>query len=152
MARENRLWDWLHEGGKAVKRLHMRRVENRVSEGDPDVDGCFDGDYFELELKGCNRPKDPATPLDFEVRQAQVLWHRKRWKVGGRVWLYVRVGVGRDVRRYLVPGSMTGIVRDGVTEERLAALSVLRPDHSVLELLRRAVRRDGTEPDPPPLA
>lgn len=145
MARETRLWDWLRDGLKLKRLLHMRRVENRVSEGDPDVDGCWDGKYFELELKGTNRPKDPATKLDIEVRQAQVLWARRRWIAGGNVWVYVRVGFGADVLRYLVPGSLIAIVKDGVTEEQLRLMSVLPPNHTPSQLLERACRRTGRE-------
>lgn len=151
MARETRLWDWLRTGLKTYKGLHMRRVENRVSEGDPDVDGCCNGKYFELELKGCNRPRSRETLLDIEVRQAQVIWHRRRWKAGGNVWLYIRVGFGRDVRRYLVPGSLSIVVRDGVTEDQLFALSVLNPEHSPTDVLHRACHRKGTEAGVPPM-
>ena len=55
------------------------------------------------------------------------------------MWLYVRVGKGRDVRRYLVPGSLTGQVKAGVTEAELARLSVLPPGHTAAELLAQAV-------------
>lgn len=137
MAREVRLWEWLRDNLKGTAGLHMRRVENLVSDGDPDVDGCWEGRYFELELKGCDRPK-LGGPLGFEVRRSQVLWHRRRWRCGGNVWLYARVGRGRDVRRYLVPGCRTGLVAEGVTEEQLAALAVLPPDHSAMDLLRYA--------------
>lgn len=143
MAREVRLWEWLRDGLRGVKGLHMRRVENLVSEGDPDVDGCWDGRYFELELKGCDRPARGGC-LGFEVRQSQQLWHRKRWRCGGNVWLYVRVGRGRDVRRYLVPGSQTAVVRRALEskvldEPALAELSVLAHNHTQRELLERAV-------------
>lgn len=138
MAREVRLWEWLRDGLRGVEGLHMRRVENLVSEGDPDVDGCWQGRYFELELKGCDRPARDGT-LDFDVRQSQVVWHRRRWRCGGNVWLYVRVGKGRDVRRYLVPGCKTALVKEGVTEETLASMSVLPADHRPADLLARAV-------------
>lgn len=143
MAREVRLWEWLRDQLRGTEGLHMRRVENLVSEGDPDVDGCWNGRYFELELKGCNRPKQGGL-LDFDVRQSQVIWHRKRWRCGGNVWLYARVGMGRDVRRYLVPGFKTALVKEGVTEEQLAAMAVLPPDHTALELLRFATDSLGT--------
>ncbi|UTC27993.1 hypothetical protein [Stenotrophomonas phage A1432] len=120
--------------------LHMRRVENLVSSGDPDVDGCINGVYFELELKGCNRPKHGGV-LDFEVRQAQVVWHRKRWRVGGNCWIYCRVGRDRDIQRYLVPGDKAQILADGVTEAQLAELSLISPDldaKSVLAFVRQA--------------
>lgn len=120
--------------------LHMRRVENRVSSGDPDVDGCLLGTYFELELKGCNRPKLNGK-LDYEVRQAQVVWHRKRWRVGGNCWIYIRVGAGREVKRYLVPGCKAQLVADGLTEDQLEALSVMPPVHlpqAVLAFVKQA--------------
>ena len=134
MAREVRLWEWLRDRLKGTPGLHMRRVENLVSSGDPDVDGCWNSRYFELELKGCDRPKRDGL-LAFEVRPMQVIWHRKRWRCGGNTWIYARVGIGRDVRRYLVPGFKAQQVRDGVTESQLAAMSVLPPDHTPLELL-----------------
>lgn len=120
----------------------MRRVENLVGEGDPDVEGCWEGTYFELELKGCDRPTREGK-LDFEVRQSQVVWHRKRWKCGGNLWLYIRVGKGRDVRRYLVPGNLTGHIKEGVDEEALARMSMLPPGHSPSELLERVVSGRG---------
>lgn len=135
MAREARLWEWLREGLKGTEGLHMRRVENQVGAGDPDVDGCYQGRYFEIELKGCNRPKRGG-PLDFEVRQAQAIWHRKRTKAGGNTWLYIRVGEGRDVRRYLVHGGLASSIREtGITEEQLAALTRLPLDHSPADVL-----------------
>ncbi len=138
MAREVRLWEWLKDNLRGTEGLHMRRVENLVSEGDPDVDGCWLGRYFELELKGCDRPAKDGL-LNFDVRQSQVVWHRRRWKCGGNVWLYIRVGKGREVKRYLIPGSLTGRVREGVTEVELAELSALPCDHSAIELLRQAI-------------
>lgn len=138
MAREVRLWEWMRDNLKTVKFLHMRRVENLVSEGDPDVDGCWAGRYFELELKGCDRPKTGGL-LTFDIRQSQVIWHRKRWRAGGNLWLYIRVGKGRDVKRYLVPACHTPRVKEGVTEAELAALAVLPPDHSATEMLVVAV-------------
>jgi hypothetical protein len=138
MAREVRLWEWLKDNLRGTEGLHMRRVENLVSEGDPDVDGCWLGRYFELELKGCDRPVKDGL-LNFDVRQSQVIWHRRRWKCGGNVWLYIRVGKGREIKRYLIPGSLTGRVREGVTEAQLAELSVLPCGHSATELLQQAI-------------
>lgn len=150
MAREVRLWEWLRDGLRSVPDLHMRRVENLVSEGDPDVDGCWAGRYFELELKGCDRPKRDGS-LDFEIRQSQAIWHRKRWRCGGNLWLYVRVGLGRGTRRYLIPGCHTYGLRqkqekEGIVEAELAALSTLPPGHTAIELLERAAQRWVPEP------
>ncbi len=137
MAREVRLWEWMRDSLKGVKGLHMRRVENLVSTGDPDVDGCYMGRYFEVELKGCDRPARTATVLDFEVRSSQLAYHRRRWRSGGNNWVYIRVGKGKDVMRYLVPGSEVPTLYVGVTEEQLLKLAVLPPIHTAAELLTR---------------
>lgn len=142
MAREARLWEWLRDGLKGLEGLHLRRLENLVMEGDPDVTGCWAGQYFELELKGCDRPAHPASQLVFDVRRAQVIYHHRRWRCGGRNWLYVRVGRGREIRRYLIPGMYAGRLEAGVTEGDLAGLSVLHPSHSAQDCLARAVQRD----------
>lgn len=140
MARESRLWEWLRDGTRGTQGLHMRRVENLVSEGDPDVDGCYMGRYFEAELKGCDRPVRGGN-LDFEVRQSQVIWHRKRWRAGGNLWLYVRVGKGATTLRYLVPACHTARIKEGVTEQELAELAVLPPAHTPAQALDRMVER-----------
>jgi hypothetical protein len=134
MARENRLWEWIRDGLKGTRGLHLRRVENLVSTGDPDVDGCYLGRYFEVELKGCNRPVRGGC-LDFEVRPSQVAYHRRRLRAGGNTWIYVRVGQGRDVRRYLVHGANAPFLYDGVTEHMLAAIAVLPAEHTAQEFL-----------------
>lgn len=148
MAREARLWTWLSNGLKGLGGLHMRRVENIAEDGGPDVDGCYMGRYFELELKGCDRPARGG-PLDLKVRLSQGLWHRRRWSCGGNVWLYVRVGSGRDVKRYLLPGKLTrqiSLLDVMPTEEELLHLSVLPPNHHQRELLDRACSREGITP------
>ena len=145
MAREVRLWEWMREGLRGVGGLHMVRVENMASVGDPDVEGCYRGDYFEVELKGCDRPKRPDSILDFEVRRSQLIYHRERSRCGGNTWLYARVGADRAIRRYLVPGChVYDVDWPRLTEARLAdlaALSGLPPIHSVLELLDRISKR-----------
>ncbi len=141
MARENRLWEFMRDGLRGTPGLHMRRVENLVSTGDPDVDGCYEGDYFEVELKGCNRPVRPTTNLDFEVRPSQVAWHRRRLRAGGNTWLYIRVGKDRDLAKYLVHGSHAPLIYDGVTESQLEELSVLPKSHTPHQLLTKIRRR-----------
>lgn len=141
MAREVRLWEWLRDGAKGVAGLHMRRVENQAGAGDPDVDGCFNGHYFEMELKGCNRPRTPDGKLVFDIRQSQVIWHRRRMRAGGNLWLYIRVGVGKEVARYLVSAEHTARVQAGMTETELAAWAVLPTKHTFTELLSYLVYR-----------
>ena len=146
MAREVRLWEWLRDGLKPIADLHMRRVENLVMEGDPDVQACWQGRYFELELKGCDRPVRVGSILIFEVRRAQAIYHRKRWRCGGCNWFYVRVGRDQAVARYLVPGIYAKELEAGVTEAQLAGLSVMHPGHSVTDLLNRASHRGLANP------
>lgn len=136
MARESRLWQWMSDGLKGTKGLHMRRVENRVGDGDPDVDGVYLGRYFEVELKGCDRPVRDGR-LDFEVRRSQVLWHRKRTRCMGNNWIYVRVGRAHQVRRYLVEGKHAERLYDGITEAELLELSVLHPVHTPWDFLMK---------------
>ncbi len=141
MAREVRLWEFIRDGLKGTPGLHMRRVENLVSTGDPDVDGCYEGDYFEVELKGCNRPARPETELDYEVRVSQIAWHRRRGRAGGNTWLYIRVGMGKDLAKYLVPGRFVKAVAQGMTEGELASIAVLPKNHTPQQLLTKIRRR-----------
>lgn len=141
MARENRLWEWMRDGLKGTKGLHMVRVENLVNTGDPDVEGCYQGHYFEVELKGCDRPKRGGK-LGFEVRTSQTLYHRKRWRCGGNTWIYIRVGANKEVARYLIPGGLVETVDwPNVTESQLLGLCVLPPQHTPLELLTKIKTR-----------
>lgn len=141
MAREVRLWEWLRDGLRSESNLHLWRVENSAGSGDPDVNGCYLGFNFQLELKGCGRPK-LGGKLDFEVRISQKIWHRNHWRAGGNSWFYIRVGMGAEVARYLVPAVHADELMRGVTEEALAALSVLPKDHDQHDLLMRARRRE----------
>lgn len=136
MAREVRLWEFLRDGLRGLPGLHMRRVENLVSSGDPDVDGCYNGRYFEIELKGLDRPKRQGTPLDLGIRKSQVVWHRRRTRCGGNNWLYVRVGQGADLRRYLVRGChVPALEASPPTEAALEKLSVLPSCHTAEQVL-----------------
>jgi hypothetical protein len=141
MARENRLWEWMRGALRGTAGLHLVRVENLCSVGDPDVEGCYNGMYFEIELKGCDRP-DKDGRLDFEVRQSQLLYHRRRVRCGGNTWLYARVGQGTSIRRYLVPGHLVyGTDWENITEELLTGMCVLAPTHDAFTMLERVCKR-----------
>ena len=141
MAREVNLWTWMRDGLKAVPLLHLRRLENLVGEGDPDVMGCYAGKYFDIELKGCHRPPGGGK-LNFEVRRAQVIWHRRRARCGGNNWFYIRVGSGRDIKRYLVEGKLGEWLESGVSEADLARASPLPPGHTARDLLDHVASSD----------
>jgi hypothetical protein len=141
VAREVRLWEWLRDGLKGTPLLDLHRVENMVGSGTPDVEGCFDGDAFMLELKGALRPARPATPVRLKFQPMQPHWLTKRWTCGGAAWVYVRVGEKREIARYLFPGYKANLLQEGITEEVMRQHSVLLPYHSQTDLLERARQR-----------
>lgn len=145
MAREAALWVWMHDHGKGMPRLDMRRVENLLTRGTPDVDLCHDSHQAWVELKGANRPVHATSLLKYDLTTLQAMWLERRWKTGGSSWVYFRVGIGRDVRRYLVPGVAASALVACVPEFTLNALSVIPPDHSFDEfLLALRKRPDAT--------
>jgi hypothetical protein len=138
---ESNLWKWMKEGVRPLvggRRLHVCRVENMVVAGYPDVEGCYEGENFHLELKGALRPARPTTNVDVEIDLAQVLWLERRWSVGGSCFVLLRVGSGRAVRRYLVRGDQCRALFDGVIEDGVLGLSVVAPDSDPARVVRMA--------------
>ena len=62
----------------------VERVENALTRGTPDVNGCFEGHEYWLELKVLDAKNK------CELRPEQYLWHRKRQENGGRVFVLAR--------------------------------------------------------------
>lgn len=62
----------------------VERVENALTRGTPDVNGCFESHEYWLELKVLD---DKGR---CELRPEQYLWHRKRQEHGGRVFVLAR--------------------------------------------------------------
>lgn len=125
--RESSLWDWLKRGTADLgDRLHMTRTEEALgAKGRPDVEGCYDGGSFIVELKVASRPKRAETPIRTQepVKEEQCLWLEARVKAGGMAWLLVQVGERHEARRYLVWGKYARAIKAGVTESRLAAIA-----------------------------
>lgn len=151
---ERNLWNWMREGVRPLvgrRRLHICRVENLVMTGYPDVEGCYEGEGFHMELKGSLRPARPTTDVDVEIDIAQVLWLERRWSVGGSCFVLLRVGSGRGVRRYLVRGDQCRALLDGATEDRILSLSVVAPDSDPVHIVltaakyRRSRRQESCE-------
>jgi hypothetical protein len=76
MALESSLWQKVRKGGVALKLLghevHLRRLENSVGTGDPDVNGCINGPHtFDIELKSEPRPARASTPIRPKVKPSQ---------------------------------------------------------------------------------
>lgn len=142
MAYERNLWMWLREQAKpmlAAKRLHLCRVENSVGPGYPDVEGCLDGHNFHLELKGALRPANPKSPIGMTWQPNQKPWLKKRWSVGGSCFALIRVGKGREIRRYMVRGDQVGEL--GIlTEPELDELSLVHNDVGGCEIISCAAK------------
>lgn len=100
--RENHLWAWLRRVEKWLGHrrglLDWRRVENAVSVGDPDVEGCFSGGCFNIELKAVAR----TAMIEVGLRPHQAQWIRRRALAGGWAFVLVQVGSDHDARRYLI--------------------------------------------------
>lgn len=147
MARENLLWQWMHEHGRHMRMLDMRRVENYLTKGTPDVDLCYWAHQAWVELKGCNAPVNASSQLRYELTPLQAMWLTRRWDVGGSSWVYFRVGINRGIRRYLVPGYRAGELEKCVPEGMLASMSLLPPDHGFNDFLGRVCTRSDFNMD-----
>ena len=76
--KESRFWKKIKAGllSAANYDIHLVRVENSVCPGTPDLNGCYRGKEFWLELKvGRNK-----------LSAVQHLWANKRIAAGGRVF------------------------------------------------------------------
>lgn len=133
--RESALWAWLRRGAKALKgRAHVRRVENEVVTGDPDVEGCVDGGEFNVELKSCPEPSSTGGVL-VRITEEQINWLRRRRRSGGQAWLLVRVGSSNLARHYLLPGDDLTPLRKTVKEDWLADQCAIDPHASAEDIL-----------------
>ncbi len=146
MARESSLWKWLSKARDELReRVDLRRVEDAISAGFPDVDGFFlaergppPGSHawiedvvlydvpfgFKLELKSEVRPARPATPIRFKLdkRVAQIEFMRKRYAMGEAAYFLLQVGEANDRMLYLAPGDAGARLKAGMTESELALL------------------------------
>jgi hypothetical protein len=149
MARESSLWKWLSNSRNVLRdRVDLRRVEDAIGAGFPDVDGFLRGEPdpavrfytkaereeyeresrwvfpFKLELKSEIRPARHATPIRFalEKRRAQIEFMRRRYTMGEAAYFLLQVGESADCMRYLAPGDAGARLREGMTESELAVL------------------------------
>lgn len=140
MSKESQLWAWLKGAQKSTleggpTRVDLRRVEDAMGAGFPDVDGvAVLGEpvgpplCFKLELKSEVRPKRSATPIRFKVekRFAQLEFLRKRYGMGENAYFLLQVGEGADRKIYLAPGDLGEALKVGLTEAQLAFECVKR--------------------------
>lgn len=76
-----------------VPKSDLRRIENGLEAGTPDVNGCMWGVDFWLELKVADIPKkDPSQIVKIpHFTQQQRLWIRRRGMAGGRVYVLLKL-------------------------------------------------------------
>ena len=142
MAFESNLWKWLRQETKHLSKvLHMCRIETSTMLGYPDIELCYRGKCATIELKGAKRPKRTTTKVQVKVRPEQVIWLKKRWAIGGKAWILLRVGEHKNICKYLISGDKADKVGK-VTEDILLELSVIKPDASAKDILEAAVNRD----------
>jgi hypothetical protein len=142
MAYEAALWKRVKAAGTHLKQcgfgVHLKRIENSVGSGHPDVEGCIDGVQIWIELKSEERPKRLTTPIRFKVRPSQDIWLQERVRAGCRhCFALLQVGQDRASKLYLVPGHLYPNIT--TPEPELERLSILRsPTLSLPEILLRA--------------
>lgn len=149
MARESSLWKWLSNARDSLReRVDLRRVEDSIGAGFPDVDGFLRGEPdpavrfhsvaereqyeresrwtfgFKIELKSHVRPARPATAIRFplEKRRAQVAFMKRRYQMGEAAYFLLQVGEASDRLLYLAPGDAGERLRAGMNESELAIL------------------------------
>ena len=133
--KETSLWKWLKAGADSLGHgAHLRRVENAVLTGDPDVEGCVGGAEFNIELKTCPEPTRTGGVL-VRITEEQIYWHYRRRRAGGQSWLLVRVGSGAKARHYLLPGDDLSPLRKTVQEDWLREQSRIDPRETALGIL-----------------
>ena len=70
---------------KNLKQVHWVTIETWTTYGVADLNACYDGVEFWVELKEVRAGKK------VDVRPHQVGWHHQRSRAGGRTWFLVRV-------------------------------------------------------------
>lgn len=109
----------------------MQRIENSVKRGTPDVEACYNGRCFVVELKALGDADD----LRAELTTAQAMFLNARAVAWGASWLLVQVGA----RRYLLSGRDALRVHQAgrITNAWLLAHSAIPADASALDILQR---------------
>lgn len=71
---------------------HLIRVENWAENGTPDVNGCWQGKEFWVELKVAELPKREITPVAVpHFTEDQRRWLHNRSVAGGNAYLLLQV-------------------------------------------------------------
>ena len=127
---EKQLWQWLKsaENAELPYALHWQRIENRVKKNTPDVEGCYAGRAFTIELKSINKVYE----LRKKLTAGQAMFLYSRWRAGGRSWILIEV---QGQRRYLIPGNKAIDLLYVKTEKELGLYRVLNPTARPIHVL-----------------
>lgn len=89
--KESSLWVIIRQN---LPQVHWQRIETSTGLGIPDINGCWEGKEFWVEIKYLPTfPVRANTPVKIKhYTPEQRLWLRKRGQAGGQAWLFVRVG------------------------------------------------------------
>lgn len=107
---ESNLWKWLRNGLKGTDGLHMCRIETSTMSGYPDIEACYKGRNFHIELKTTTGIRDIESLFYTGVSLEQELWARARAQAGGYCFLLIQVGKERFIKKN--PYSKTESVLD----------------------------------------
>lgn len=146
MAIDGGLWNWMQPKCKTMKGLHIERIENSVGSGRADVNGCFNGGAFDIELKLGDKLKTSDT-VDVIFQFHQPGWLRKRWNAGGNAWVLIKLGMANKMRNFLIRACDLGedmiLTTDKkwqwrTSEAHLSDISVIAPNATVEEIIATA--------------
>ncbi len=103
----------------------LDRVENAVTDGQPDVNGCLAGEDVWVELKAPTEPKRATTVLmtsngNHQLLQSQINWFARQRQAGGIAFILVRT----DHRMMLVDGTKHADAFNKFTVPQMVAASL----------------------------
>lgn len=135
--RESSLWTWL-SGAKRIARdkLDMHRIENSLESGMPDVEGCYNGASFWLELKSIDIPKKDTTHFNHTLTPEQISWIHTRTKAGGAVGVLIRA----KPYRLLLAGRWILIAQEPRTFKDFVSYCEDVSDEEPIEVISRLLR------------
>jgi hypothetical protein len=113
---EDSMWDAIRP---VLSSLDPVRVENPVGPGTPDVN--YTGGWIELKFADRWPPRGGPLRLEHYTKQQRV-WHQKRRRAGGRVFVLLKV----DVEWLLIDGVKAAITLGDATREELYQICTCR--------------------------
>jgi hypothetical protein len=120
--RERRFWQRLRK--HLSPKVFVRRIENGVSAGDPDVFLMKGGKVIWIELKWAEQPARPSSKLlgKDDVRIDQINWHLEYASKGGTSFILI----GTYEMDYLMSGHIAHILSSKTPEEMTSHAIVAR--------------------------